>query len=94
MQKKKKTPINYYFADRQHTEIILRKKENKIAKSCFYCKVCQNCRNLNNYKDVFKQQEFWSFNKEIKYWNVYDRNWCARNEIFKLLPIRTANFKV
>ena len=29
---KKKNPINYYFADRQHTEIILRKKENKIDK--------------------------------------------------------------
>ena len=89
----KNTIINY-FADRQHTEKILKKIESKVVRSCFYCKVCQNCRKLNTYKDVFKQQGFWTFNKKIKYWNVYDPNWSMRNEIFKLLPIRTANFKV
>ena len=89
-----KNPIMNYFVDRQHTEIILRKIENKINKRCFYCQVCENCQKLKNYKDAFKQQGFWTFNKEIKYWNVYDPDWCTKNKIFKLLPIRTANFKV
>ena len=46
------------------------------------------------YKEVFKQQGLWSFNKEIKYWDVYDPDWRTKNEVFKLLPIRRTNFKV
>ena len=84
-----------YFADRQHTEKILKDIAKKInTKSCFYCKVCKNCRKLKTYRDEFDKQGFWSFNKEIKYWNGLDPDWCKRNEIFKLLPIKNANFRV
>ena len=33
-----KNPIVNYFADRQHTGLLLKKIEKKIIKSCFYCK--------------------------------------------------------
>ena len=33
-------PIINYFADRQHTELILRKIEEKIKACCFYCNEC------------------------------------------------------
>ena len=33
-----KIPIVNYFADRQHTELLLKKIEKKIIKSCFYSK--------------------------------------------------------
>ena len=87
-------PIIGYFPDIQHPEIILRKIENSIASRCFYCKTCKDCQKLNMYKEVFKQQGLWSFNKEIKYWDVYDPDWRTKNEVFKLLPIRRTNFKV
>ena len=89
-----KNPIINYFADRQHTEIILRKIEKTIELHCFYCMNCEDCKKLNKYKEVFKQQGFWSFNKDIKYWNVYDPDWCSKNKIFKLGLIRNANFKL
>ena len=34
-------PIINYFADRQHTELILRKIEQKIKTYCFYCNECE-----------------------------------------------------
>lgn len=83
-----------YFADRQYTELILKKIEQKIETCCFYCHECENCKKLFRYKDVFKQQGFWTFNKNIKYWNVYDPDWCIGNKIFKLLPIRNIKFRV
>ena len=59
-----------YVAGRQHTEIILRKIEEKIVQSCFYCINCEKCIKLSDYKNVFKQQGFWIFNKHIKYGDV------------------------
>ena len=88
-------PIINYFADRQHTEIILKDMAKKITtKSCFYGKVCENCRKHEIYRDEFEKQGFWTFNKQIKYWNIYDLDWSYRNKVFKLLPVRTPNFKV
>ena len=49
-----------YFADRQHTELILKKIEKKIETWCFYCKECENCNKLFQYREVFKQQGFWT----------------------------------
>ena len=41
----KNTKVNY-FADRQHTEIILRKIEKTIERHCFYSKNCEDCKKL------------------------------------------------
>ena len=83
-----KCRIINYVADRQHTEIILRKIEEKIVQSYFYWINCENCIKLSVYKNVFKQQGFWTFNKHVKYWDVYDPEWSTRNRIFKLLAVR------
>ena len=83
-----------YLADRQHTEIILKKIEKKIETRCFYCKECENCSKFFQYREVFKQQGFWTFNSEIKYWNVYDPDWYKGNKFFKLVLIRNIKFKV
>ena len=84
----KTNPIINYFADRQHTELTLKKIEMKIIKTCFYCKNCKNCTKLSNYKKVFKEQDFWTFNKHIRCWNVFDPEWSHKNRIFELIPIR------
>ena len=79
-------PIINYFADRQNTEIILRKIEQKTKTCCFYCQECKNCKKLFEYRNVFKQQGFWTFNKHIKLWNVFDPAWCKKNRVLILEP--------
>ena len=90
----KTNSIINYFADRQHTELILRKIEKKSKTSCFYCHKCENCKKLFRYKDVFKQFGFWTFNKDMKYWDVYDPDWCKDNKFFRILSVRNIKFQV
>ena len=59
-------PIINYFADRNHTEQVLKKIENKIKKKCFYCQECKDCKIFSEYLKVFKQNGFWTFNKHVK----------------------------
>ena len=87
-QDAKTNPIINCFADRDHTEIILKQQEYFIAETCKYCKECQNCKKLNRYRDEFKKKGFWTFNKNVKHWNVYDPDWSYRNELFSLKPVR------
>ena len=77
-----------YFADKFHTEQVLRKIEKLIEKKCFYCQECKNCKKLFEYRNVFKQQGFWTFNKDIKVWNVFDPAWCRKNRVLILEPNR------
>ena len=48
-----KNPLINYFADRQHTELAIKKIEMKIIKTCFYCRTCENCAKFSNYKKIF-----------------------------------------
>ena len=61
-----------------HTEMVLKKVENKVKKQCFYCQKCKNCKTFQEYLKVFKQNGFWTFNKNAKNWNVYDPMWCKK----------------
>ena len=81
-------PIINYFADRFHTEPVLRKIEKLIEKKCFYCQECKNCKKLLEYRNVFKQQGFWTFNKQIKVLNVFDPAWRKKNRVLILEPSR------
>ena len=47
-----------YFADRQHTELTLKKIEMKIIKTCFYCKNCESCTKLSNYRKFLTSKVF------------------------------------
>ena len=31
---------------------------------------------------------FWSFNKDVKCWNVFDPDWCVKNRVFKMEAIK------
>ena len=50
--------INDYFADRFHTEKIVKDKEYFIAKSCQYCKTCLKWHKLQTYRREFKKKGF------------------------------------
>ena len=82
------SPIINYFTDRNHTELILKKIEHKIKKCCFYCRECENCIKFHQYLKVFKQNGFWTFNKNVKVWNVYDPMWCNKNIYLKLIALK------
>ena len=77
-------PIINYFADMFHTEQVLRKIGKLMEKKCFYCQECKNCKKRFEYRNVFKQQGFLTFNKHIKVWNVFDPAWCKKNRVLIL----------
>ena len=50
--------------------------------------MCENCQKLENKRKIFKKMGFWSFNKDVKYWNVFDPDWCLKNRVFKMKVIK------
>ena len=44
-----------YFADRHHTEIILKQQGYFIAETCSYCKECKNCTKRKTYREELKK---------------------------------------
>ena len=83
-------PIINYFADRNHTELVLKKVEEKIKKMCFYCQEYKNCKTFMEkfYLKVFKQNGFWTFHKNIRVWNVYDPQWCKKKLYLKIKGVK------
>ena len=64
-----------------------------IIKTCFYCKNCEvftklSNTKLSNYGKVFNELGFWTFNKHIRCWSVFDPEWSYQNNFFELFPIR------
>ena len=53
-----KNPIVSYLADRQHTELAIKKIEMKILKTCFYCRNCENCTKLLTTKTFLTNKVF------------------------------------
>ena len=87
-------PIMNYFADRQLAEKVLNDIEKTIKIRYFYCKSCALCMKFRTYRNEFCKKGFWTFHKEIKYWNVYDPDWSYKNTFFKLEPVKAANFRM
>ena len=72
-----------YFADRHHTEIILKQQGYFIAETCSYCKECKNCTKLKTYREELKKNKgFWTFNENVRYWNVHNPDWSYRIYFF------------
>ena len=83
-----------YFADRQHTEKILKEIKKMIKKRYFYCMVCNLCKKFTTYRLGFKQKRLWTFNKDVRYCNIYDPDWSTKSTFFKLMPIKAVNFRM
>ena len=83
-----------YFADRHHTELILRKIEKKLKLAAFTAKNVRTSRNFSGTKKMFKWHGFCTFNKDILYWNVYNPDWSKGNPTFRISPIRNIKFRV
>ena len=50
--------------------------------------MCNDCNKLEECRKVFKTHGFWTFNKEIKCWNVFDPDWCKKNRVLELIPCK------
>ena len=85
---KDKNPIANYFADKQQAEFLIKRIKMKIIKKCYYCKKCKDCEQLSNLKKIFNKQGFWTFNKYVRTWNIFDPEWSYKNTEFELYPLR------
>ena len=50
---------------------------------------------FKTYKNEFQKKQtngFWTFNQNIRWWDVCDRDFSNRNDVFELKPIETVNF--
>ena len=61
---------------------LVEKLEVHVSKNCFYCSNCQFCKEMNICRDELKRMGFWSYNRHVKYWNVYDPLYNKENEKF------------
>ena len=77
-------PIINYFADRNNTALILVKQENEIGKNCYFCNLCKNCKRLKECRAEFTRVGFWTFNKHVRVWNVFDPEWSNKNRVFSM----------
>ena len=77
-----KCPKINYFADRNNTALILTKQENEIGNTCYFCNTCKKCSRLKECRAKFKRLGFWTFNKHVKLWNVFDPEWSNKSRIF------------
>ena len=77
-----------YFADRNNTALILTKQEEKIEKTCYFCNTCKNCNRLKECKAQFRKMGFWTFNKHVKIWNVFDPKWSIKNRVFSMKVVQ------
>ena len=73
-----------YFADREHTTLILLRQEIKIDSGCYYCHKCEKCKKLKEYLTESKKKGFWTFNKHVKAWNIFDPDWSIENKFFSM----------
>ena len=58
-----------YFAERQ-SEKSIRRSEIDVIRKCYYCKSCKKCDKFYSIKSELEKKDFFTFNKQIKYWDV------------------------
>ena len=83
-------PINY-FCKRQKAENLLYRIEINLKKGCFYCHNCENCTKFNTYTKEFNKSGFWTFNKHIECWVIFDPDYNIKNFTFHIRPIKLKN---
>ena len=51
----------------------------KLKNGVFTVTNVKTAKKFKEYLKVFKQNGFWTFNKNAKVWNIYERLWCKKN---------------
>ena len=70
--------IMNYYVDREHVELLLLRQEIQIENTCNYCIVCEKCKKFLTYSKEYKKMGFWTFNKDVRIWKIYDPDWSYK----------------
>ena len=76
--------IKNYYADRSHAELILFRQEMQIEDSCEFCLTCDKCKKF--LRKEYKNKGFWTHNKKVKIWEIFDPDWSYKNDVFEIKP--------
>ena len=80
-----KTINNFY--KRETVKKFLNNIENHLKKYCYYCNDCEFCNAYVLRRAEMKRMGFWTHNKHMKFWDVYDPLWHRDNVKFTLKPL-------
>ena len=84
-----------YFDSRHSVRNLLSYEEIDVIELCRYCKNCEKCERFYSIKSELKKKKgFWTFKKDIKYWDVRDSKFSERNKKFEIIPIRDPTFRM
>ena len=75
------------FCSRKYMENILKKLENHMVKYCYYINDCEFCNAYIVCCAEFKKIGFWTHNKYVKCWDVYDPLYNKQNKKFSIKPL-------
>ena len=71
-----------YISDCENTELILLRQETQIQNECDYCNESEKCSKFGQYRKEFKKIGFWTFNKNVRVWKIFDPDWSVKNSFF------------
>ena len=62
------------FLQRDFLREIAIKAENYVKNVCWYCKLCEKHKRFYSVRNELKKKGFNSFNKDVLFWDVIDRD--------------------
>ena len=80
--------IKNYYIDRERAEEVLLRQEIQIENTCEYCLVCEKCKRYLIYSKEYKKTGFWTFNKNVRIWEVFNPDWSYKNTVFEIKPCK------
>ena len=80
--------IKNYYIDRERAEEVLLRQEIQIENTCEYCLVCEKCKRYLTYSKEYKKTGFWTFNKNVRIWEVFNPDWSYKNTVFEIKPCK------
>ena len=82
------------FEEKQSVKKVLRDAEIDVIKKYYYCKSCKKYDKFYSVKSDLEKMGFFTFNKQIKYWDVKDPEFHQSNRNFEVRPIRDPRFRM
>ena len=80
--------IKNYYLTKERAEELLPKQGTQIEDTCEYCLVSQRCKEYLTYSKGYKKAGFWTSNKNVRIWEIFDPDWSCKNAIFEIKPCK------
>lgn len=77
-----------YISDCENTELILLRQEIQIQNECDYCNESEKCSKFGQYRKEFKKIDFWTINKNVRVWEIFDPDWSVKT-VFLMKPVKS-----